>query len=288
MNIPALLHSLRDRDAPMADFPSNPVEKAGYRLEFQDEFPGGRPTEGRWLPWHLPQWSSRERARARTASDGEHLVLRIDADQPAWCPEFDGRVRVSSLQTGVLSGPLGSTVGQHRFNPACVVREAQERRFTCAPRHGWIEVRMRGPRTAGNHAALWMIGTEEEPSHCAEICICELFGVDRGPAASIVRFGVHPFRDPAIVDDFHARTLPIDTAEFHVYAADWTPESVRFFVDNELVGSVGQSPRYRMQLMLGLYELPDRTPPGDAYPKHCAIDYVRVYRPIGGDADAAR
>ena len=45
---------------------------------------------------------------------GGCLRLLIEADQPAWCPEFDGRVRVSSLQTGVFAGPLGTMIGQHR------------------------------------------------------------------------------------------------------------------------------------------------------------------------------
>lgn len=271
----------------MAGFPPNPVAKAGFRLEFHDEFLAGRFDATKWLPWYLPQWSSRQRARARTAGGVEHLTLVIDAAQPAWCPEVDGDVRVSSLQTGVSSGPLGSTRGQHRFDAACVVREAQAPRFTCALRHGYLEARMQGPRTAGNHAALWMIGIEDEPAHSAEICVCELFGADRGEASSVVRFGVHPFHDPAIVDDFRARTLPIDTAEFHVYAAEWSSREVRFFVDNEVVGVVPQSPGYRMQLMLGLYELPARTSPGDAYPKRCSVDYVRVYQALGIDRSDA-
>ena len=272
----------------MKNFPSNPLEKPGYRLEFHDEFTEGLPTADKWIPYYLPQWSSRERSRANTCSDGEHLVLQIDADQPAWCPEFDGNVRVSSLQTGVRSGVVGSALGQHRFNPACVVREEQAPRFTCAPLHGYIEVRMQGPGTAGNHAALWMIGVEDQPENCAEICICELFGADRGTESSVVRFGVHPFHDPRIVDEFHSRTIAIDTAEFHVYAAEWSPDAVQFFIDNELVGTVRQSLRYRMQLMLGLYELPDRTPRDSIYPKRSKIDYVRVYQPLEGYREEAR
>jgi len=62
---------------------------------------------------------------------------------------------------------------------------------------------------------------------------------------------------------------------------------VRFFVDDEFVGTGRQSPGYRMQLMLGLYELPERTPPGDAYPKRCSVDDVRVYRRLVDDQDGA-
>jgi hypothetical protein len=266
----------------MAHFPPNPISKPGYRLEFHDEFEQGRPSSGLWLPWYLPHWSSRESARAHTSSDGEHLVLRIDEDQQPWCPEFDGNVRASSLQTGVRSGPPGSREGQHRFSAECVVREAQETTFICTPQYGYVETRMLGPTGAGNHAALWMIGTEDKPEHCAEICVCELFGAERGARSSAVRFGVHPFHDPGIKDDFHTSALPIDTAEFHLYAADWTPAFIDFFVDNQHTGRVLQSLRYPMQLMLSLYELPEHTLASHPYPKTCMVDYVRVYQPAQG------
>jgi hypothetical protein len=90
--------------------------------EFEDRFKGPELDERRWLPYYLPQWSSRERAAARYEVGGG-LRLLIEEDQPPWCPEWDGDVRVSSLQTGVFSGPLGSEVGQHRFTPRAVVRE---------------------------------------------------------------------------------------------------------------------------------------------------------------------
>ena len=48
------------------------------------------------------------------------LRLRIDADQPAWRTQ-DGEMRVSNLQTGVSSGPAGSSTGQHRHRPDLTV-----------------------------------------------------------------------------------------------------------------------------------------------------------------------
>ena len=93
--------------------------------------------------------------------------------------------------------------------------------------------------------------------------------------------GVHPFGDPDIVDDFAAEPLPIDARDFHVYAAEWTPEGVSFSVDGERVRTVDQSPAYPMQLMLGIYEFPGEpgaTGPATAYPKELVVDYVRGYR----------
>src|SRR5919198_4185102 len=94
-------------------------------VEFDESFEGDALHPDRWLPFYLPHWSSRDRAAARHEVGGGALRLLIEADQDPWCPEFDDGVRVSSLQTGSFSGPVGGTVGQHRFDPDAVVREAQ-------------------------------------------------------------------------------------------------------------------------------------------------------------------
>jgi hypothetical protein len=38
--------------------------------------------------------------------------------------------------------------------------------------------------------------------------------------SAVVGMGLHPFRDPAVREDFHAVRLPIDVAQFHSYAVD--------------------------------------------------------------------
>ena len=98
------------------------VSETRYELEFEDTFDGDELDRGRWVPYYLPQWSSRERSAARYEVGGGRLRLLIEADQQPWCPELDGEIRVSSLQTGVFAGPVGSKVGQHRFAPEAVVR----------------------------------------------------------------------------------------------------------------------------------------------------------------------
>jgi beta-glucanase (GH16 family) len=131
--------------------------------------------------------------------------------------------------------------------------------------------------------ALWMIGYEDEPDRSAEICICEIFGRDVGPDRAGVGMGVHPFGDPRIVDEFSVERVPIDARELHVYSAEWTPERVAFSIDGDVVKTVGQSPSYPMQLMLGIYEFADDgrpEPATGAYPKRFTVDYVRGYRPV--------
>jgi hypothetical protein len=187
------------------------------------------------------------------------------------------RHQVSSLQTEVFAGPLGRGLGQHRFNPAAVVREGQQNARLYTPLYGRIELRAKELDDPRSMVALWLIGYEDEPSRSAEICVCEIFGRDVRPDNAAVGMGVHPFTDPDIVDDFSAKTIAIDAREFHVYRADWTRGQVAFFVDGEHVMTVPQSPAYPMQLMLGIYEFPGEQD-GTPYPKEFVVDYVRGYR----------
>jgi hypothetical protein len=246
-------------------------------LAFDDDFDGPDLDRSRWLPSYLPQWSSREQAAARYALADGFLRLRIDADQAPWCPEFDGDVRVSSLQTGVFAGPLGSRVGQHRFTPAAVVREEQKPQRLWTPRCGRIEVRMAAPADPDVMVALWMIGYEDEPERSAEICVCEIFGSEVGPDRALVGMGVHPFGDPGIVDEFEKVEVPVDVRTLHTYAVEWWPERIAFFVDGASCKVVDQSPDYPMQLMLSLYAF-GAAGGDDRYPKEFVVDHVRGYR----------
>ncbi|MGY1822833.1 glycoside hydrolase family 16 protein [Geodermatophilus sp. SYSU D00079] len=257
--------------------------RSGYELEVEDTFDGGVPDPSLWLPYYLPHWSSRSAAAARYRPGGAHLHLVVEEDQPPWCPEFDGEVRVSSLQTGSYAGPLGSGVGQHRFTPAAVVREEQRPTRLYTPRYGFFEIRARVDDDPAAMGALWMIGYEDAPERSAEICVFEVFGRAVGPDRVDVGMGVHPFGDPRITDEFTTRTLPIDARDFHVYAVEWTPERIVFSVDDEVVTVVDQSPDYPMQFMLDVYALPgpDGAPPPGPWPKELVVDWFRGYRPAG-------
>ena len=89
--------------------------------------------------------------------------------------------------------------------------------------------------------------------------------------------GVHPFRDPALTDEFDAPRVAIDVTEPHVYAAKWRPGRVDFLVDGEHVKTVHQAPDYPMQMMVAVFDFPDKAAAA-AQPDHVpelAVDYVR-------------
>ncbi|MGB7342251.1 MAG: glycoside hydrolase family 16 protein [Phototrophicaceae bacterium] len=268
------------------DFPANPPEKAGYILEFQDEFSGDTLDTSRWLPYYLPQWCSRADSTPHFTLEDNTLILQITENQSAWCPEFDGDVKVSSIQTGVFGGALGSPYGQHRFNDGCRVREVQDNVQLYTPLYGYFEIRAKSVNTPRNLCALWMIGYEDQPEKSGEIAIFEVFGGYVTDSSARVGYGVHPWGDDSLTDEFYNDFLAIDATQFHIYAAEWTPTHIDFYVDNQKVRTIYQSPNYPMQFMLNIYELPDaigtNLVESHQYPKNFVVDYVRGYRPIGG------
>ncbi|TFV66135.1 glycosyl hydrolase family protein [Blastococcus sp. CT_GayMR20] len=258
----------------------DPVARAGYELVVDEEFSGDRLDTSLWFPFYLPHWSSRVGSAPRYRLADGKLHLLIEQDQPPWCPEFDGGIRASCLQTGEFSGSLGSRAGQIRFSADVVVREEQPEVRLFVPQYGFFEMRARVGDDPSGMAALWMVGFEDRPQQSAEICIFEIFGRDVGAGSTAVGMGLHPFGDPSITDDFVRPVLPIDAREFHDYAVEWTPDHVAFFVDSALVTVMEQSPGYPMQFMLGTYAFPaeDGAPPPGPYPKEFVVDRFRGYR----------
>jgi hypothetical protein len=260
---------------------ANPVlgrRSYAYDVSFRDDFEGHDLDCSVWTPHYLPQWSSRTQSSARYEVGGSELRLSIPPEQGLWCPvEHEGPLRVSAIQSGVFSGEAGSTVGQQPFRDGLRVREAQPTQWGWTPHYGLLEVRARMELTARSMASVWMVGIEDEPQRSGEICLFEVFGdaIDRtGPAVGI---GIHPFRDPALHDDFATPRRPIDVTDFHVYAADWRPDRVDFFVDGHHMRTVEQAPDYPMQMMIGVFDFPAR-PAAAVHAGHVplfVLDYVR-------------
>ena len=176
---------------------------------------------------------------------------------------------------------MGSTIGQQPFRDGAVVREFQPAQWGWTPEYGLLEVKARMELSPRSMAAVWMVGVEDEPARSAEICIFEVFGEaldgEGERASAAVGMGVHPFRDPAIVDEFAAPRLAIDVAEFHVYAAEWRPGRVDFRVDGRHVKAVEQAPAYPMQMMIAVFDFPEKADASQAadHVPELAVDYVR-------------
>ena len=229
-----------------------------------ERFAGGQLDETVWTPAYLPAWSSTREAAATHEVVAEGLRLTIPAEQPLWCPDLhEEPLRVSAIQSGNWSGPVGSTRGQQPFADGLVVREAQRPRWGFTPCYGRVEVECRATLTERSMFSAWMVGLEVEPDDCGEICLVEVFGdtLADDPVAA-VGHGIKRIRDPRLREDFVADPRPIDVTEAHVYAVDWRRGEVDFLLDGELLRTVPQAPTYPMQLIVGVFDFPRRAAPG--------------------------
>lgn len=242
-------------------------------LELDDRFEGDEPDPAVWLPFYLPQWASRAHTRARLET-GRGLTLLITEDQQPWAPAYDGALRVSNLQTGVRSGPVGSGDGQLRFRDDLVVSEAQPEQRLYTPTYGRVEVRAKAIAAPNVMVAFWMIGFEDEPHRSGELCVMEIFGNEVEPGRALVGMGVHPWHDPDLTEDFEKIELVGDATDWHDFAVEWMPGRSDFFLDGRLVKQSPQAPAYPLQLMLDVYEFT----PGGSYPKRFEVARVRGWR----------
>lgn len=254
-------------------------DRSALSLVFWDDFTSRELNGERWIAHYLPHWSTPERTAARYVIDHDGLRLLIEADQPAWRPE-DGGMRASNIQTGTFSGPLGSSLGQHRHRPDLRVRTPQPTRRLWTPSSGLVEATVCASPDPDCMVGIWLVGFEHDsPQQSGEVCIAELFGDAIGSGGSKVRLGIKAHNDPKLQDDMADVALDIDASEEHVYAAEWDARRARFFVDDVLVRTVDQGLDYPLQLMVDLFEFPGsgRRDPG-RYPKSACVRGIRGYQ----------
>ncbi|WP_456845872.1 glycoside hydrolase family 16 protein [Cellulomonas sp. P5_C6] len=248
-------------------------------LVFEDDFDGPDLDPAVWLPHYLPAWSSRELTAASYELRDSCLRLFIPPARGLWCADDHlPPTRVSGIQSGNWSGPVGGTRGQQPYRDGLVVRDAQEPFAGWTPSGGLIELRARAVLSPRSMAAFWLVGLEDSPERSGEICVMEVFGDALRPGSAEVGVGLHPFRDPALVEDWAAVRLPLDVAAFHTYAVDWSPERAEFLVDGVLVRSCARPPAYPMQMMLAVFDFPERSVGDDAdLVPELVVDSLRGY-----------
>lgn len=161
------------------------------------------------------------------------IVFDEHFDQPVldpagwttWCPDLHTTpLRVSAVQSGNRSGPVGSSRGQQPFRDGLVVREEQPTVLGFTPHHGRVEVTCSARIQPWSMFSAWMVGIEDEPDRCGEICLVE------------------------------------------------------FFVDDERTRVCTQAPDYPLQLILGVFDFPDRRPAGEVAVAELVVHRVRGTR----------
>ncbi len=241
---------------------------AGYRLVWHDEFNEGTTLGSDWThEVQGPGWVNNELQTYVSGSADNRRVTEL----------VDGKLNINCFKGSdgkIYSGRVYAKVNEGWL-------------------HGYFEARIMLPKGKGTWPAFWMMpvnnnfATNPWPG-CGEIDIMEEVGVD----ANIVSSSIHTEAYNHTINTQKTASRNIGTAEseFHVYACEWTPDYLKFFVDgtelmtflNEGTGKSVWPFTYAFYPILNLawggdwggYKGVDE----EALPVTLKVDYVRVFQ----------
>jgi beta-glucanase (GH16 family) len=162
--------------------------------------------------------------------------------------------------------------------------------------YGRFEARMKIPRGQGIWPAFWMLGNDiDQPGwpDCGEIDIMENIGKE----PSVVHGTIHgPGYSGAggIGSSFSLPGTPSFADDFHIFAVEWEPNLIRFYVDDHLYATrtpadlpkgakwVYDHPFFILLNVAVGGEWPGNPDATSIFPQTMLVDYVRVYEPATG------
>jgi beta-glucanase (GH16 family) len=157
-------------------------------------------------------------------------------------------------------------------------------------KYGRFEARIQLPAGKGIWPAFWLLGDDHESNHwpnCGEIDILETIGAQDTMYSTIHGPGYSGGKGPST-----KYTLPagqqVDNA-FHLYAVEWAPNDIKFFLDNHLIVErtladlppntkwVYSHPFYLLLNLAVGGNWPGNPDETTVFPQRMLVDYVRVY-----------
>lgn len=250
-----------------------------WRLVWNDEFdgPAGAPPDlQKWQPaiggqgWGNQEWEYYTGHAENAALDGNGALV----------------ITARAVPDPASSG-LDCWYGPCRYTSArLLTRERFE--FT----YGWVEARIRLPGGQGVWPAFWILGGNYSAvgwPECGEIDVMENIGREPGRIHGTVH-GPGYYRDDGLSGPFDLPAGQAFKDDFHVFALEWEPGALRWYVDGQRYFAVtpAQLPAgarwvfdHPFFLLLnvavgGLWPgYPDET---TVFPQAMLVDYVRVYQ----------
>lgn len=248
-----------------------PAAQAGYVLVWNDEFSvanGSRPDASRWV--------------IETGGDGwGNHELETYTDRAQNIHVQDGNLVITANRE-TYKGSDGIT---RKYTSARLKTSG-----LFEQKYGRFEARMKIPRGQGMWPAFWMLGNNNDTvgwPDCGEIDIMENIGKEpnkvhgsmHGPGYS----GGHGLSG--------TYTLPSGkfSDDFHIFAVEWEPSVVRFYVDSTLYETrtptdlpkgkkwVFDHPFFLLLNVAVGGDWPGSPSSGTAFPQRMLVDYVKVY-----------
>lgn len=186
----------------------------------------------------------------------------------------------------IENGQLVITAKRENFGGAAYTSARMKTQGRKSWTYGRIEARMAIPSFSGSWPAFWMlgsnIGTAGWPG-CGEIDIMEHVNTN-----SDVNGTVHWIGTNGGQADYGSAT-PVAVTGYHVYAIEWDPTAIRWFVDNtqynviNIANNAGGTEEFQKDFFILLNFAIGGNWPGfnidnNAFPAKMYVDYVRVYQ----------
>jgi beta-glucanase (GH16 family) len=251
---------------------TTPPPSPTYQLAWSDEFngpDGSAPDAGKWA--------------IQTGGDGwGNNELEYYTTRPANVQVSGGNLVITAVKED-YTGPDG--VSRHYTSARLQTKGLFSQQY------GRFEARIKVPKGQGMWPAFWMLGNNIDTASwpaCGEIDIMENIGKE----PSIVHATLHAPNYPG-AGYTAAYTLPSGALsdDFHIFAVEWEPQQLRFYVDGTLYATDTQSASpspanwpFSTQPFFILLNLavgggwpgnPDAT---TQFPQQMLVDYVRVYQ----------
>jgi beta-glucanase (GH16 family) len=252
---------------------STPPQHAGRTLVWADEFnaPNDSPVDS--SKWVLESggngWGNQE--------------LEYYTARPQNAFQQDGNLVIKVLEEK-YTGPDGVT---RNYTSA---RLKTQGKF--AQKYGRFEARIKIPYGQGIWPAFWMLGDDIEKKgwpKCGEIDVMENIGKEPAMVHGTIH-GPGYSGDKGIGAPFELPAGQRFADDFHVYAVEWEPKAIRFYVDDHLytTRTPADLPRgakwvYKHPFFILLNVAVGGGWPGNpdssaVFPQTMLVDYVRVYR----------
>jgi beta-glucanase (GH16 family) len=233
----------------------------GYTIAWSDDFDGDSLDTGKW-----------------TAADTNRPTNNSRQDYlPSQVAVSDGKLIIKSENVPSRGLPFRSGL----------VTSVSEQRY------GRWEVRAKLPGTKGMWPAIWLLPDTKKhrwPSQ-GEIDIMENRGNEPTMTSSAFHYGTNPPYSHKFVTQNQptSKQGSVDYhAGFHVYACEWDPQEIRFYVDgekhytvtNDMTGGFLDRQTAPMQLVINTAvggDFLDNPDDSTVWPQTFEIDYVRVW-----------
>lgn len=263
------------------EIPEYEIDPA-YTLVWEDNFDGTELNRDDWnVELHEPGWVNNE------------LQEYVDSEENIFLE--DGKLVIQALKT-VSRGNASYTSGR--------INTQNKHDY----KYGRFEVRAKVPSGQGFLPAFWLMATDEnlygQWPKCGEIDIMEVLGHETTTSHGTIHYGEPHEQNQGS----YTLTNGDFSEEFHVFACEWEPGEIRWYVDGELfhtannwftaregIGEVTypapfDQPFYMILNLAVGGDWPGKPKPGVEFDETCrlVVDYVRVYQKESYDENVTK